>query len=127
MKCAVTTSWENLAFGYFVAGGMRHPFVIRWIVPHSIGGVEEIVFAGEVTDVKAFTKGVGVLDGIAAGFDVTATSVGAGRFFATLFDECSLRWDICGVEIGVTTVGANDDECFLVVWECVFHFVKQVA
>lgn len=108
---------------------MRHPFVIRWIVPHSIGGVEEIVFAGEVTDVQAFTKGVGELDGRAAGSGVTATSVGAGGFFATLFDECSLRWDTCGVEIGVTTttVGANDDECFLVLWECIFHFVKQVA
>ena len=128
LKFAVTTSWENLAFGYFVAGGMRHSlFDIRVIVPHSIGGVEEIVFAGEVTDVQAFAKGVGVLDGLAAGSGVTATSVGAGGFFATLFDECSLRWDICGVEIGVTTVGANDDECFLVLWECVFHFVKQVA
>ena len=128
LKRAVTTSWENLAFGHFFAGGMRHSlFDIRVIVPHSIGGVEEIVFAGEVTDVQAFTKGVGELDGLAAGSGVTATSVGAGGFFATLFDECSLRWDICGVEIGVTIVGAHDDECFGVLRERVFHFVKQVA
>ena len=127
LKRAVTTSWENLAFGYFVAGRMRHPVVIRGIVEHSIGGVEEFVLAMEVMDGKAFAKGVGVLDGLVAGSDVTAACVGTGRVFATLFDECSLRWDICGVEIGVTTVGANDDECFLVLWECVFHFVKQVA
>ena len=127
LKCAVTTSWENLAFGYFVAGGMRHPVVIRGIVEHSIGGVEEFVFAMEVMDGKAFAKGVGVLDRLGAVSDVTAACVGAGRVFATLFDECSLGWDICGVEIGVTTVGANDDECFWVLWECIFHFVKQVA
>ena len=96
-------------------------------MPHSIGGVEEIVFAVEVTDVEAFTKGVGELDGLATGSGVAATSVGTGGFFATLFDKCSLRWDICGVEIGVTTVGANDDECFWVLWEHVFHFVEQMA
>ena len=62
LKLAVITSWENLAFGYFVAGRMRHPLVIRGIVPHSIAGIEEIVFAGEVMDGKAFAKGVGVLD-----------------------------------------------------------------
>ena len=78
-------------------------------------------------DVKAFTKGVGILDRLVAGFDVAATSVGAGGFFATLFDKCSLRWDICGVEIGVTTVGAHDDECFWVLRERVFHFVEQGA
>ena len=106
---------------------MRHPLVIRGIVEHSIGGVEEYVLAMEVMDGKAFAKGIGILDGLAAGSDVAATSVGTGGFFATLFDKCSLRWDICGVEIGVTTVGANDDECFWVLWERVFHFVKQVA
>ena len=63
-------------------------------------------------DVKAFAKGVGKLDRFVAGSDVAATSIGAGRFFATFFDECSLRWDIRGIEIGVTTVGANDDKCF---------------
>ena len=127
LKCAVTTSWENLAFGYFVAGRMRHPVVIRGIVEHSIGGVEEFVLAMEVMDGKAFAKGVGVLDGLVAGSDVTAACVGTGGVFATLFDDCSLGWDIGGVEIGVTTVGTNDDECFWVLWKCVFHFVKQVA
>jgi hypothetical protein len=106
---------------------MRHPFIVGRIIPHSIVDVEEIVFAAEVMDGNAFAEGIGILDRLVAGSDVAATSVGTGGFFATLFDECSLRWDICGVEIGVTTVGANDDECFLVLWECVFHFVKQVA
>ena len=106
---------------------MRHPLVIGGIIPLSIGGVEEFVFAREVTYVKAFTDCVGVLDGLAAGSDVAATSVCTGGFFATLFDKCSLRWDICRVEIGVTTVGTNDDECFWVLWERVFHFVEQVA
>ena len=96
-------------------------------MPHSICSVEEIVFAVEVTDVKAFTDGVGELDGLAAGSGVAATSVGTGRVFATLFDKCSLRRDISGVEIGVTTVGANDDERFWVLWESVFHFVEQMA
>ena len=127
LKLVVIMSWENLGFGHFVAGGMRHPLVVRRVMPHSIGGIEEIVFAREVMDVKAFAKGVGILDGLVAGSDVAATSVGAGGFFATLFDECSLRWDICGVEIGVTIVGAHDDECFGVLREHVFHFVKQVA
>ena len=128
LKCAVITSWENLAFGYFIAWRMRHPLlVIRGIVEHSIGGVEEYVLAMEVMDGKAFAKGVGVLDRFVASSDVTAACVGTGRVFATLFDECSLGWDICGIEIGVTTVGANDHECFWVLWECIFHFVKQVA
>ena len=96
-------------------------------MPLSICSVEEIVFAVEVTDVKAFTKGVGELDGLATGSGVAATSVGTGRVFATLFDKCSLRRDISGVEIGVTTVGARDDECFWVLRERVFHFVEQVA
>jgi hypothetical protein len=107
---------------------MRHPLlVVRGIVEHSKGGVEVIILAIEVMDGKAFAKCVGILDRLVAGSDVAATSVGAGGFFATLFDKCSLRRDICGIEIGVTTVGANDDECFWVLWECVFHFVKQVA
>ena len=127
LKRVVVASRVNLAFGYFVAGRMRHPLVIRGIGPHSIAGIEEIVFAGEVMDGKAFAKGVGVLDRLGAVSDVTAACVGAGRVFATLFDECSLGWDICGVEIGVTIVGAHDDECFGVLREHVFHFVKQVA
>ena len=127
LKLVVIMSWENLGFGHFVAGGMRHPLVVRRVMPHSIGGIEEIVFAREVMDVKAFAKGVGILDGLVAGSDVAATSVGAGGFFATLFDKCSLGWDICGVEIGFTTVGANDDECFWMLRERVFHFVEQVA
>ena len=106
---------------------MRHPLVIRGIVEHSIGGVEEYVLAMEVMDGKAFAKGIGILDGLGAGSDVAAASVGTGGFFATLFDKCSLGWDICGVEIGVTTVGARDDECFWVLRERVFHFVEQVA
>lgn len=106
---------------------MRHPLVVRGIAPHSIGGIEEFVFAMEVMDGKAFAEGVGILDGLVAGSDVAATSVGAGGFFATLFDKCSLGWDSCEVEIGFTTVGANDDECFWVLRERVFHFVEQVA
>ena len=127
LKLVVVASRENLGFGHFVAGGMRHPFVIRRIVPHSIADVEEIVFAAEVMDGHAFAEGVGVLDRLVAGSDVAATSVGAGEFFATLFDECSLRWDICRVEIGVTIVGAHDDECFWVLRERVFHLVEQGA
>jgi hypothetical protein len=106
---------------------MRHGVVIRGVIPHSTADVEEIVFAGEVMDVNAFAEGIGILERLIAGSDVAATSVGAGEFFATLFDECSLRWDICGVEIGVTIVGAHDDECFGVLRERVFHFVEQVA
>ena len=127
LKRVVVASRENLGFGHFVAGGMRHIFVVRRIVPHSIADVEEIVFAGEVMDGNAFAEGIGILERLIAGSDVAATSVGAGEFFATLFDECSLRWDICGVEIGVTIVGAHDDECFGVLRERVFHFVEQVA
>ena len=127
LKLVVVASRVNLGFGYFFAGGMRHPFVIRGVMPYSIAGVEEIVFAGEVMDGNAFAEGVGILDRLVAGSDVAATSVGAGGFFATLFDECSLGWDICGVEIGFTAVGAHDDECFWVLRECVFHFVKKVA
>jgi len=127
LKLVVVASRENLGFRHFIAGGMRHPFVIRGVMPYSIAGVEEIVFAREVMDGKAFTKGVGILDGLVAGSDVAATSVGAGGFFATLFDKCSLGWDICGVEIGVTIFGAHDDECFGVLRERVFHFVEQVV
>ena len=127
LKRVVVASRENLGFGHFFAGGMRHPFIVGRIVPHSIVDVEEIVFAAEVMDGNAFAEGIGILDRLVAGSDVAATSVGTGRFFATLFDECSLRWDICGVEIGVTIVGAHDDECFGVLWERVFHFVEQVA
>ena len=127
LKLVVVASRENLGFRHFFAGGMRHPVVIRRIIPHSTADVEEIVFAVEVMDSNAFAEGIGVLDRLVAGSDVAATSVGAGGFFATLFDECSLRWDICGVEIGVTIVGAHDDECFGVLREHVFHFVKQVA
>ena len=94
LKLVVITSWENLGFGHFVAGGMRHPFVVRGVMPHSIGGVEEYVFAMEVMDGKAFAEGIGILDGLIAGSDVAAASVGAGGFFATLFDKCSLGWDI---------------------------------
>ena len=42
----------------------------------------------------AFAEGIGILDGLIAGSDVAAASVGAGGFFATLFDKCSLGWDI---------------------------------
>ena len=125
LKRVVVASRVNLGFGYFIARGMRHPFVVRRIIPHSTADVEEIVFAVEVMDSNAFAEGIGILDRLVAGSDVAATSVGTGGFFATLFDECSLGWDICGVEFGVTIVGAHDDECFGVLRERVFHFVEQ--
>ena len=127
LKLVFVANRVNLGFGYFVAGGMRHPFIVGRIVPHSIADVEEIVCAAKVMDGNAFAEGVGILDGLVAGSDVAATSVSAGGFFATLFDECSLGWDICRIEIGVTIVGAHDDECFRVLRERVFHFVKQGA
>ena len=127
LKLVVVASRVNLGFRHFIAGGMRHPFVVRRIIPHSTADVEEIVFAVEVMDGNAFAEGIGVLDRLVAGSDVAAASVGTGGFFATLFDECSLGWNICGVEIGVTIVGAHDDECFGVLRERVFHFVEQVA
>ena len=39
LKLVVITSRENLGFGHFFAGGMRHPFVIRGVMPYSIAGV----------------------------------------------------------------------------------------
>ena len=75
-----------------------------------------------------FARGVGVLNGFVAGADVTTTCVGAGEFFATKLDECSLRWDICGVKVEAGDAAiAVDDLCFWVGRYSVFHFVKEVT